>query len=204
MIEVRDAAWVAKALSPDSYRPVLSVAVIGCYKGSIVLVATDTHRIHMLRLGPVENEFPARLIDLRRVLFEARYAKATHIQIQLESSQVVVGRLASRGGLANSSLIHAPVFDTVKGTYPDYAKCIPETRRPVSEFFAINSKYLFDATEISRRDSFRTLMLSEYGENKPILFQPVDTEPRWLAVVMPMAIEGWAREANKEDREAVA
>lgn len=200
-IELAEATWIAKALSADYHRPVLTVAALAFYDGAAVLVATDTHRLHVLRLGPVEKEFPTRLVDLRRIIFEARFAKATHIRLDVEDSEVTVGKIAKGGGLADPARIHAPVFDTVTGTYPTFSRVIPTSKRPVAELFAINSKYLADATELTRKNAFRTVILSE-GPNKPLVLR--STEDRWLAVVMPMALDGWAAEVNKENEEAVA
>lgn len=192
-IELSEAAWVAKALSADSHRVVLTVAALAYHEGAAVLVATDTHRLHILRLGPVEKEFPVRLVDLRRIIFEAWFAKATHIRIDVEDAEVTVGKIAKGGGLGDAARIHAPVFDTVTGTYPNFARVIPETKKQASDLFAINSKYLSDATELSRKNAFRTVILSE-GPNRPLVFQLPEDLPRWRAVVMPMALDGWGKE----------
>lgn len=155
-LEVAEVDWVAKALSTDAQRPVLTVAALAYYNGSAVLVATDTHRLHVLRLGSVEKEFPTKLIDLKRVLFEARHAKATHVRIAVDFSSVEVGRIREgKKAEAHFGPVSAPVFDTVTGTYPNFGRVIPETKRPVAEFFAINSKYLADATLLTRKNAFR-------------------------------------------------
>jgi DNA polymerase III sliding clamp (beta) subunit (PCNA family) len=174
-LEVAEVDWVEKALSTetDGTRAVLSVAALTYYKGAAVLVATDTHRLHVLRLGPVKEEFPTKLIDIRRVLFEARYAKATHVRIAVDLQEVSVGRLGSgKSPTFTGSKIFTPIFDTVQGNYPNIAKVMPERARPICEFFAINSKYLADATLLSRRNGFRTMMLSENAESRPIIFRP--------------------------------
>lgn len=196
-LEVAEVDWVAKALSTDANRVVLTVAALAYYNGSAVLVATDTHRLHVLRLGSVEKEFPTKLIDLKRVLFEARYAKATHVRIAVDFSSVEVGRIreGEKNAEGDFGPVFAPVFDTVTGTYPSFGRVIPETKRPVAELFAINSKYLADATLLTRKNVFRTIILSEDAENKPIVFRT--TGERWFAVVMPMRLDGWGKEASK-------
>lgn len=193
IIERAEAEWVAKALSTDNRRPVLTMAAIAYYDGSAVLVATDNHRLHVLRLGNVEKEFPVVLFDIRRVLHEAKYAKATHVSISQDFSEVQIGRQdGKRGGVFGP--VYAPVLGTVEGRYPDFVRVIPETKNPASAIFAINSRYLADATLLSRTNAPRTVILSE-GQNRPLRFQLPNDRPRWIAVVMPMAIaEGWGED----------
>lgn len=190
IIELAEAAWVAKALSTDSKRAVLTMAALAYYEGAAVLVATDTYRLHILRLGPTEKEFPTRLVDLRRIIFEARYAKATHIWIDAEGEEVTVGKITRSDKFRSSTRIYAPIFDTIAGTYPDFARVIPKTSRQASELFAINSKFLSDALELSRNHAFRTVILSE-GPNKAVVFQVPEDNPRWRAVVSPMRLDEW-------------
>lgn len=206
IIDIREAAWVTKALSKE--RRVLTFAAVANVGGSVVLAATDTHRLHMLRLGPVSDGFPlpemtsdmplqdvprsVKLIDLRRVLFEARYENATHIAIAQDLSEVLIGKSGPKRTPAFGP-VYAPVFPDGAGTFPLFARIIPNTKRPVAELFAINSRYLADATELSSRASNRTVLYSECGENKPIVFQPNEDLPRWKAAVMPMALDGWGK-----------
>lgn len=196
-IYLKEVDWVAKALSKDQSRPIMNVGALACYEGNAVLVATDTHRLHVLRLGPVEEEFPLKTIDLKRILFEARYAKATLIQIAGDLSSVEIGRIAKRTNEPTFSPVFTPVINTVEGTFPNFARVIPLTKRPVSEFFSVNSKYLADATALSSSQSNRVIMYSENAAVKPIVFTPGD-DPRWFAVVMPMAMKDSSYfEANK-------
>lgn len=190
-IKVDELAWIAKAISQDRDHPALRHALLAYYEGSAVLVATDTHRLHMLYLGPSE-EFAGKLIDIKRVVFEARYVKAKHVQIDIDSDRVMVGKLNKKSGSLNpSSLIHTPVFNTVGDKFPNFQKVIPDTKRPLSDLFAINSRYFIDATELSRKYSaFRTAILQE-APGHPLVFQPLDKHPRWKAIVMPMAIGEW-------------
>lgn len=193
-LTVSEVDWVARALSTDSHRRVLTVAALAYYDGEVVLVATDNYRLHLLRLGPVEAEFPWKLLDLRRVLFEARFYKATHIQIPRDFSEIIVGKRDAMGNFEEMERIHAPVFDTVAMAFPNFPRVIPTTKRPVSEFFAINARYLADATLLSRQNAFRTVIYSE-GANRPLAFRGDDA--RWLAVVMPMDFSGIGEEMRK-------
>jgi hypothetical protein len=204
VLKATEVEWVAKALSTDErQRTILTVGAIAYYDGSAVLVATDAHRMHIVRLGPVVAEFPVKLIDLRRVLLEANFAKATHVQISEDFSEVVVGKYV-RGAKSDviGVRIAAPVFDTVIGTYPHFSQVIPDTKRPVAELFAINSEYLADATWLAWKNKFKTIMYSEDAENRPIAFRSI--EEHWFAVIMPMPLEVWAKDANKENAKVVA
>jgi hypothetical protein len=58
VITVAEADWVAKAVSTDAHRPVLTYAGLARWKGDAVLVGTDTHRLHVLRLGEAGETFP--------------------------------------------------------------------------------------------------------------------------------------------------
>lgn len=191
-LEVDELTWLCKALSNDPLRGDLQMAAIAHYDGSAVLVSTDTHRMHILRLSP-STPFETQLIDIKRILFEARYAKAKDIQIDLNARQVTVGNLDKKTGALNpSTLIHTPVFNTIDAKFPKFQRVIPNTNRPVSDIFAINSRYLIDATELSRKHSspLRTAILQEAPE-RPLVFQPLVEHPRWKAVVMPMATGEW-------------
>ncbi|MEQ1761595.1 MAG: hypothetical protein ABL984_00485 [Pyrinomonadaceae bacterium] len=206
ILTTKEVDWLAKALSTDSYRLILTVGCLAYYKGSAVLVATDTHRLHVLRLGPVEAEFKSATVDFRRILFEARFAKANQVKIESDLSAVLVEKTAPRSGkVETSTRIHAPVLDTVVGPYPNFGRVIPDTKRPVAELFSLNSKYLTEATLLSSNGAFRITMVSENASSKPIMFIPGEgpENGRWLSVVMPMASEKWVVDANDEAKEGL-
>lgn len=203
VISLAEATWLSKALSTDTHRPVLTLAALGNWDGSAVLVATDTHRLHVLRLGDVPEGYPlapmtravpfgdtaaaTKLLDLRRIIHEARYAKAKQIAISRNLCEVKVGEADSKK--SRWEPVYAPAFPEGVGSYPQFARVIPEGRRPVAELFAVNSRYLADATLLTREAAMRTVIWSEDARVKPIVFQPADERPRWMAVVMPMALD---------------
>jgi DNA polymerase III sliding clamp (beta) subunit (PCNA family) len=191
MLTVQEVAWVERAVSKDGGRMILTKGAILYHEGDAVLVATDTHRLHVLRLGAVEKEFPVISIDLKRVLLEARFAKATHVTIRKDFTEVHVGKMYK--GEFQTTKIYAPVLSAGDG-YPFIARVIPTTKRPVSEFFAINCKYLADATLLARSENGKTIMYSEDASCRPILFRPAGD--RWFAVVMPMNLNGWTEDAK--------
>lgn len=82
------------------------------------------------------------------------------------------------------------------GAYPQLAHVIPEAYRPVTEVWAINSRYLADATMLAREAGWRTLVWSGDDGKQPLVFQPTRERPRWMAVVMPMTFGG-NREGEK-------
>jgi len=203
VLTLAEAEWLASAFSTDTHRPVLTLAALGNWDGSAVLVATDRRRLHLLRLGDVPEGFPlepmtdetpigdtsksTKPLDLYRVICEARYNKAKHIAVSHDLCEVKVGEADSKK--SRWEPVYAPAFPEGVGSYPQFARVIPQTRRPVAELFAMNSHFLADATMLAREAAMKTVMWSEDARVGPIVFQPDSKRPRWTAVVMPMELD---------------
>lgn len=198
-ITVAEAEWVAKALGdPYGNWPFLGYAALMRWNGDAILVATDTYRIHLLRLGQAGETYPlpeslgasademrtrAKLVDLRRVVMEARFAKAEYIGIAQDLSAFEVGTMPSQGP-PRFGPVHGPIFPGGVSTYLNYCSVIPETTRPVSEMFAINPKFLADALSVPAFGA-PISMWSADAPPYPIVFRWPDD--RWLAVVVPVS-----------------
>lgn len=172
--------WLACALPPVGYyRSMLQYAALTWLKGFAVLATTDVHRLHVLRLGEA-IPFSTQLVDVRRLLREM-------VAEMLEYASI--SDTAVKVGNANDDLMRplwAPAFPEEKGTYPNIERAIPTTEKPASELYAINGKYLADAVRIA--DDNKVVIFHEGGAQQPLLIRPPKQDARWLAVVMPMAI----------------
>jgi len=187
-----EVSWLVRALARDCSPSILTYGAFIHFDGAANLVTSDTHRLHVLRLGP-SKPFETKLVDLRRLVFEMSYAKATTAWVDVLLSTFEIETFVKN--VVELGSVYANLFPTRLGTYPDVERVIPKTTRQASDVFAVNSRYFVDATVLSAVNAFRTLILAE-GPNKPIMFRPNAEPTRWFAVVMPMSLEGdWS---NKE------
>ena len=187
-ITKQEAQWVASALSRDTHREVLRYAALAYLNGETVLVSTDTHRLHILNLGG-NVEHALKLIDIRRVLLEASFVKASHIRIAKDFSEVEVGKVAQtkkHGDVFSQAF--GILFPQTSSTFPNFERVIPTTKEPLNEFTAVNARYLIDATMLAAGNNWKTAILGE-SNTRAMVFQPASDTPRWKAVVMPMALE---------------
>lgn len=187
IITVAELRWLCSALSRDTHRAVLGVGALAYHEGNAWLVATDTHRLHILNLGPIDEPFEQKVVDIRRILHEASFEGAKHVRLSRDLATVEVGREPSKKA-GWYKPVWGPVFPEGHGPYPDFKRVMPAERRPIQEFFAINAKYLTDATALAYLDSGRTLIFGE-SKTRPIVFQHASERPRWTAIVMPMALD---------------
>lgn len=186
-LSLAEAKWIESAVSRDGHRKVLTVAALADYNGEVVIAATDTHRLHIVHLGTrAQKGFKPALLDIRRIVLEARFAKATHVEIASDLSAVTVKTVGKKGVVKEASTIYAPVFDTVPGPYPNFVKVMPCEPKPPTEHFAINARYWSDATALAHTNAHRVTLLTS-GANAPLLIQPAVDSPRWQSLVMPMA-----------------
>lgn len=193
-LTIAEATWLCKALAPDrvarlagsvraqrrsggsvATSPVLRKALLAHYNGDAVLVTTDAHRIHLLRLETATEPFPSRLVDISRVVAAARFARADTIEII--GDEVHTTR---RGGDRNR--VYGPVIDDSVAGFPDFARVIPPDDQPPSELFAIDHRYLIDATALAGRGG---VALSSGGRNENLLIRPREANWRWRAVLAP-------------------
>ena len=196
-ISKKECEWLFKALSKDAHRPILSVAHVSIIDGVRYVVATDTHRVHVLNLG--SSDWTAgdpilpgdrMLLDLRRILFEMRY----HGKDAYLVDDIAIIK-ADEDMLKNPPLQVAG-YSRVEGVYPPWERVIPKDNdekkpleRPFDGELAINGRYLEDASQLS---STKCVFLHVNTQNGPIIVQEKPGSPwecRWFAVVMPMAME---------------
>lgn len=182
-ITIRELVYIARALGADNYRQILTQAALSHYEGHACLAATDTHRLHVLRLGPCEP-FENKTIDVKRILHEARFHKANEIQLLRDFSEVLL--VARKGRYAPTHPVYAPVFDTVQGPYPNWQRVIPANLEVAKELFAIDPRYLADATLLAKPEYRITVEME--NRNRPAVFRHPGSD-RWLSLVMPKALE---------------
>lgn len=180
-VPVAHAKWVQKAVSKDHSRRSVMKAALVHHDGAAWIAGTNTHRIHMLRLGECEP-FERRTIDLEWLLLQAKFHRADALRISRDFSHIQIE-------------VNEHVIPAAGDCFPDcgyvidYSRAIPkDATRPVTEIYAINYKYLVDACSIANAEANRVFMFTE-GEIKPIVFRGNTKD--WLAVVMPMCSKGF-------------
>lgn len=195
IVSLRDLKWLQSATNNDvSCRATLRYGFTAWFDGCAWLCATDTHRLHMVRLGK-SGVFTPQHVDLKRLIVEAELAKASHVQVSTDWTKATVGQIAGNGDeLIYASPVYAPF--TIEDTPPNAAKIVENgCKTPVSEFFAVNIRYLADALSLASDDQNRVVI---YAKNKNAVhfIQPDNPSPRWMVALMPMAIGAhWATEA---------
>jgi hypothetical protein len=161
---------------------VLQVAAIAYWKGFAVLVATDTHRMHLLILGAVSEEFAPVLFDVKRALFEARYMKAKEILIDRDMTRAFT--VIKNRKFMEAKPIGADLFDAETKGFPIFARVIPTDEVTPCAFYRIKASYLRDALMLGETTG---VSVFQAEKNKPIVFRDYANSPlRWMAVVMPM------------------
>lgn len=175
----REAQWIAMALYEPKDRPILSHAWLAHYDDAAYLVATDTHRMHMLRLCQSEA-FEPKSVDIRRIIAEAQLQGSVHISFAADFESVMVGG-------HTYSPVYGPVFPEFDGTHPNVSRVIPSVSTPPSQLFAINARYLQEAAWLGHE---QRVTLSQNKPNEMILLRDPENK-RWMAVVMPMNWRGW-------------
>lgn len=197
-ITTQEAKYLVNALTKDSCRPVLQQACLQCVDGEAILATTDTHRLHMIHCGASEAFAPV-LIDLKRLLFEARYYKHGLILIDSDAKSAYTmdrpifwdpvmkeNDLEKLWDLPKIQ-VDTPVFDRSDKQFPNFAKVIPP-QTPLTVLAAFNWKYIVNACELA--DCNRVVMFGE-GETRPVLFQEPTDFHRWRSVVMTMDKRQW-------------
>lgn len=180
-----EAKWLAKALSTDNYRPALTYAYLFHHEGSAWIGTTDTHRLHMLKLGPCEP-FTTSLFGLWRVLIEAQFSSASHIAVSRDLKEITVGTVTKKS--SEFRKIDAPVFvHDDKLRHINLAQVVPAGGGPLTDLFAMNPRYLADATALCAQYGDGVVMTTT-GQTRPIVFVSPKTD-RWKAVVMPMGCD---------------
>lgn len=175
--------FVAKALSRDSNREALQYAYLQSNEYGLWLVATDTHRMHVVRISG--EKIPVGMfIDIHRLLLELRFSRGTGVQIDKESVDILSGQ----GNLVGH--VFAPCLNTLVGKkYPDWQMVVPKYAEVKDDNFngaSFNFNFLADATSISK--SYRVFIHAQ-NESRPAVL----TENKgdcwsqdWFAVIMPM------------------
>lgn len=202
-IPVKAVNWVLKAASDDSSRKVLTDAAVVWIKGVSWLVATDAHRVHLVRLFK-SDEHENIMVNLRLLRHEMRFHGANTLcltmlrgklshdfgYIKWRSSDYSaieeLGKRTYKGFIAYCPLIRGEE----KHKYPNIAKVIPEKVSPSNGVtICVQPRYIADAMALYATDgSLLTLAVKE-SSSAPIVVLPRASGLTNFAVIMPMATE---------------
>lgn len=193
-VSVKRAKWLAIPTKIDTGRWVLGMSCLRVHNGVLYWATTDTHRLHMLRLGDA-NGLPngwTTLVDIKRLLWEQAWGKETDVLFTIESGDVQIALLPDTPSKTARLFSYTETREdgsSIQATYPDVFRVVPIVDTEEFKGFvpcAIRGKYLADATAIA--DEGRIILVGE-SRTRPFLVlsefaQPADCE--WFAVVMPM------------------
>lgn len=201
MIPIRCLKWLEKALSKENYHEALRYAHVSVFDGYLCLAATDTYRLHVLKVSKVteaqSEAFKPYLLDVRRAIHEMRFHKLTILCLNREkglapteigNSQIEYGIMDykdTRKKDIGFKPLEVKLINEEGLAFVDWPRVIPEGSKPPTEIFAFNRKYLSDAISIGAGDSLRTMMFMD-APNSPLILK--SSEDYWFAVIMPMAM----------------
>ena len=66
--------YLAAATSKNDHQHVLGFARLEAVNGRTYLVATDTHRMHVVKIS--DKTLPSALVDIKRVIHELKFIRA--------------------------------------------------------------------------------------------------------------------------------
>lgn len=178
--------WVASALSKDKHRVSLAYAIVESFGGNNWLVATDTWRMHILRLhGHVPEG--RHMLNIRRMLHEASFIGPGAIDFGISySGKTPTVEILDGNGDAIETII-SPLGG--EGVPLNWTQVISKTDWQGSfPGAAFNFRYLRDMSAVT--DSNRVVLMGG-NEYKPFFLAEKRQDPlesEWFAVIMPMAL----------------
>jgi hypothetical protein len=159
--------WINAAASTDGHRRVLTFAAIAHFDGCSWLVATDTHRLHCVRLAKMEKHETV-LIDIRRVLHEMAFNRSKVFRFNLDGTASIGDWVSTKKSVPTGKVIalsntpvvklenvtewvpdplYAPIIPENVGLFPNVARVIEPVWecKTTPKQYAVNPKYLADA-----------------------------------------------------------
>lgn len=185
-LTIAELKWLFKAASTDPHRHRLGYAeVVTFTDGNLYIVTTDTHRMHLVKLGKVEQSVSAT-IDIRRLIFEMMHSKTKlcDLSVDLLECKIYNGQGKNR----SYASIPYSVLPTLTDKYPNAERVVPSKMEPLASFPVLNFKYLSDAMSMGVAEFYAVQLSCESGtaEMRPIVVSP-RTGDRWKSIVMPMS-----------------
>jgi hypothetical protein len=208
-ITVKEAAWLAKAAYNARKRnasktPLPETAGVFLFEGRALVVSTDSHRLHAVRLGPCGLPDTAgvplpkssgRLLCVLDAAFAANTAKSLKADVvSLNLEDPSVSFLHASG----TELLRHPLevpsderwYDSVLGVA--LRESSTGGAGPVQNAcFWVNAQYFADAAMCASDGKVHVRVRDGL---KPLLIEPYDGD-RWFSLVMPM--NGPRREGTK-------
>lgn len=181
-----DLTWLASALSKDRSRPVMTLAHLIHHGGCAWLLSSDTHRLHVIKLGDAES-IPEMTLDIRMLLSDMTWHGSSGVQWKDGKWILVEGR--KLGDPPRVSEPPSRYERAYAGNTPDWKKTVPLLPGPLKDVYAINWKYFHAACK--KTQSRTTLRMDSPGT--PLVITPYPIDPwkcEWFAVIMPMALGG--------------
>lgn len=191
-ISIQKLKWVRLALSTDSFRDILQSAAIQSVRGATYLAATDTHRLHIVKIADTETVNPTLLLDIKRVLHEAAFAgrgaQFVRFYFDLDGFDI----LGAAGKDQKVLDICGRKVLTTSDKFPNWERVVPEASQPHDGrpgTLAINVKYLKDAGALAPNGRIH---IWGGGSTRPQVIQGHEGPAwgqEWAAIVMPMMPE---------------
>ena len=201
--------FVRKACSSDSHRPILTGMCIATYRGSVWLVATDTHRLHAHKLDAgdavIPNDEKAQVLAVfnpKRIEFELKYYGGSDILLSVDEGKVTEFEIGAwekrakhdRRPSALNLTTAASRPEPLDGVYPPFDRILyDETVESVDRTICVNHKYLLDACVLSLSNANKVVIApKDQGNNggTTVFIKPNRNRHDmcdWFVVIMEMA-----------------
>jgi len=180
-LTLSELAYVASAVDTGLWEKYSRVALSN-HEGHVYLCATDTHRLHTLRLGAAIEGVPdckslkALTLDHKTLLALLKAQKGTSIELGDDLKITMYAKERSLG--------IAPV-DFEESQYCNWARVVPDPI-PANQYFAINPKYLKEATALATDQG---IVVQQAAKDRAIVYRPNNSDARWSSVVMPIMLK---------------
>jgi hypothetical protein len=190
--------WVLRAAAPEAMGRAVLESVLLCEltNGSLWMVATDTHRMHVLCLRAAEMEGGGlhakwqTLLSAKALAGYAKMHKCASLVLSTQGKALV--ELVMRDGKNNGIPVPLETVWGAAGTYPQWLRVVPDGVGEHVEPFAMNGKYVCDAMlpDVANRvvfsgtTKYRPFVLAD----RKVVGSPMAAGLRGFAVVMPMAV----------------
>ena len=189
--------YLAAATSKNGACRILGFARLEAVDGRTYLVATDSHRMHAVKVS--DKTLPSALVDIKRIIHELKFVRAAKSVgfVFSESGEVSV-ELTTEKGDSLDTITRTVVFldsegKNEHGTYPKWVRVVPSAEEVNGKYegASFNFHYIAEASILSRNTANR-VFLSGVNSSRPHVIAPQSGNQwlcRWFSVIMPMAGE---------------
>jgi hypothetical protein len=196
--------WVIEAAATNAYRKALADAAVVWIKGTSWLLATDTMRVHLVRLFQSE-EHEVIKVNLRRVRHEMKFVRANALILTMDGGKLSHEIAVIKWGELDRDAVedikatpckvqqsYSPILRECKEQYPNIPRVIPE-KVTYSNGAPLNMQQslLSEAMSLHNGGSLLTVSVVKpcAAGLAPIVILPRLGPFSSFAVVMPMALE---------------